>query len=84
MAIKFEKLKVGMVLLDIHRNRDVMRTLASWPVKIVSIDTVKRTVMASWNGNPARLYTEKQITRFYTKPTKALLEAQEKRKGRFA
>lgn len=79
MAIKFEKLKVGMKLLDIHRNRSVMRELGCWEIRIISIDPVKRTVMASWNGNTARLFTEREITKYYLRPTKAYREQQARR-----
>ncbi len=80
--IKFEKIEPGMELLDIHRNTDALRSLGLWKIRIISVDKVKRTVMASWNGNAARMYTEDQITKYYTKPTKAYREQEERRKAR--
>ncbi len=79
MAIKFEKIEPGMELLDIHRNRDVMGSLGCWKVRVISVDKKKRMVMASWNNNPPRVYTERQITRYYTKPTKAYREQEARR-----
>jgi len=53
MAIKFEKIKPGMELLDVHSVRmgsTTMRELGCWDVRIVSVDAEKRTAMVIWNG----------------------------------
>lgn len=57
--MKIEKLSPGMVVWDVHKERmgnTTMRSYASWAVLVISIDLNRQTVMASWNGNPARAY----------------------------
>jgi hypothetical protein len=83
MAIKFEKVEPGMVLLDIHSHKmgnTTLRELGCWEVKVISVDVTARTAMCSWNGNPARIYRESDFKRLYTKPTKACLAQLERRK----
>lgn len=83
MAIKFEKITPGMVLLDIHRHRmgnTTMTELGCWKVYVRSVDPENRTVVASWNGNKDEVWPERRITRLYTKETKAYLAQQERRK----
>ena len=68
--IKFTKIEPGMVLLDIHSEpmgNTTMKRMGCWKVRIVSVDKDKRTAMASWNGNPPRLYTRRQLERLYAK-----------------
>lgn len=77
MAIKFEKIKPGMELLDIHSEKmgnTTMRRLGMWKVRVISVDAEARTAMVSWNGNRPRLYTRRDLERLYTKPTKKYLE----------
>lgn len=83
MAIKFEKIEPGMKLLDIHREKmgnTTMSQLALWKVEIISVDREKRTAVVSWNGNPHRTWTARELERLYTKPTKAYLAQQENRR----
>lgn len=82
MAIKFEKIQPGMVLLDIHSQRvgnTMVRRLGCWEVYVKSVDAERRGAMCSWNGNRAEWYSEHELTRLYTKPTKAYLAQQERR-----
>jgi hypothetical protein len=83
MAIKFDKVTPGMVLLDIHSHamgNTTMRALGCWEVRVISVDKEARTAMCSWNGNRPQCYTERQFKSLYTKPTKAFLAQQERRK----
>ena len=44
-----------------------------WPVKIISIDSVKQTVVASWNGNTPRVYSKKYVEKLRrTNPNKSV------------
>jgi hypothetical protein len=86
MAIKFEKIKAGMELCDVHSEpmgNTTMRRLGCWKVRIVSVDAESRTAMVSWNSNPARLWSARQLQRLYTKPPKRYLaqQASQRRSG---
>lgn len=62
--MKFEKIKPGMILFDVHSHRrgnTTMTTMGCWEVFIESVDVEKRTAMARWNGNPARKYFERDL-----------------------
>lgn len=83
MAIKFEKIKANDVLLDIHRRRMGNTTMSEWGlwnVYVVSVDTTARSAIVSWNGNRHETWSERRLTKLYTKPTKAYLAQQERRK----
>jgi hypothetical protein len=71
MAISFDKVKAGDVLYDVHRTKmgnTRMRAERCWPVQVVSIDHERGTAVCSWNGNPARQYTRRQIARLRRTP----------------
>ena len=83
MAVKFEKIEPGMELLDIHRERmgnTTMREWGSWKVQVISVDRAARTAVVSWNHNRPETWTRGRLERLYTKPTKALLAQQERRR----
>lgn len=85
MAIKFEKIEPGMVLLDIHREKMGNTTMSEWglwKVKVISVDRANRVAVVSWNGNPAETWGAGQLERLYTKPTKAYREQEERQKSR--
>ena len=76
MAIKFDKIKPGMVLLDIHRTKMGNTTVSRWglwKVRVISVDPVTRTAVVSWNSNPNQTWDAKRLQALYTKPTKAYL-----------
>ena len=82
MAIKFEKIEPGMVLLDIHREKMGNTTMSEWglwKVLVVSVDRAKRTALVSWNHNPQQTWDARRLERLYAKPTKAYLAQQERR-----
>lgn len=60
--MKFEKLKPGMTVYDVGRTRmgnTTLTTISVWGVSIVRVDEQRREVVARWNGNPERTYTER-------------------------
>ena len=65
--MKFEKLKPGMVVYDVGRQRlgnTMLSTVVVWSVKIISVDAEKRTVDAEWNHNRARIYRERDYKKW--------------------
>jgi hypothetical protein len=77
MAISWNKITTGDVLLDIHRYRmgnTRMTKLGCWSVKIVSMNSVTETAMCSWNGNPPTMWTRRRLEKLYRKPTKKYLD----------
>jgi hypothetical protein len=70
----FDRIKVGDVLYDVHSvqaGNTTMRRMGCWKVYVKSIDLTKRTAMCSWNGNPPRVYSERDIRRLRRSPPKA-------------
>jgi len=64
--MKFEQVKAGMTLYDVHRYRmgnTTIRTMGCWPVHVVSVDEKARTARVHWNVtfNPEQTYTERQL-----------------------
>lgn len=85
MSVAFNKLKPGMVLLDIHSTRmgnTTLRRLGCWQVLVISVDPEARTAMCSWNSNKPTLYTEQRFKNLYLKPTKAYLAQEARKKAR--
>ena len=65
--MKFEKIKPGMLVYDVGRQKlgnTTLSTVAVWSVKIISVDAENRTVEASWNYNPARTYSERDYKKW--------------------
>lgn len=86
MAIKFEKIEPGMVLLDIHRQtmgNTTMREWGCWRVYVVSVDKKKRTADVHWNVkfNPLQTWPARRLERLYRegKEPKAYREQAERR-----
>jgi|GEM_PF-1022030 len=68
--MKFEKLKPGMVVYDVGRHKmgnTTMSTVAVWSVRIISVDTEKRRVEASWNGNRPKVCYEYEAKKWREK-----------------
>lgn len=81
MAIKFEKIQPGMVLLDIHREpagNTTTTRLGLWKVEIISVDPETRTAMVCWNGNKPRKWFEWQLKKLYAKEPKSYTERKKK------
>jgi hypothetical protein len=64
---KFETVKAGDVLYDVHRQKmgnTTMSRLGCWDVKVISVDAEAGTVLASWNGNPAQTYYRRSVEKW--------------------
>lgn len=62
--VAFSTIKAGDILWDCHRHRmgnTTMSRMGAWQVKIISVDTEKRTAIASWNSNKPTTYYEHNI-----------------------
>ena len=65
--MKFEKIKPGMFVYDVGRQKlgnTTLSTVVVWGVNIVSVDDEKRTVEASWNHNLIRTYSEREYKKW--------------------
>lgn len=68
--MKFEKLQPGMTVYDVGSHQmgnTTLKTISVWAVKIVSVDPEKRSVQASWNGNPVRTFHEGSYSKWKAK-----------------
>lgn len=58
--MKYEKIKAGDVLYDVHSYRmgnTTIRSMGVWQVKVITLHPEDRTATVSWNGNrPERYY----------------------------
>jgi hypothetical protein len=71
MAIKFEKVTAGSVLLDVHRERmgnTTMRQWGCWRVYVVSLDREKGLAVVRWNGNSPQTWDRRKIEKLFVKP----------------
>lgn len=65
--MKIEKLQPDMIVYDVGRHKmgnTRISTVAVWPVRIISIDLEKKTVLASWNTNQPRTFYERSIKKW--------------------
>jgi hypothetical protein len=65
--MKFESLKPEMIVWDVARRKmgnTTRSTVSVWMVKIISVDSTRRTVVASWNGNRESTYSERIVKRW--------------------
>lgn len=63
----------GQVLHDYHKVRQgntALRKEGHWRVVVIEIDLVKRQALISWNGNPPRWMSEKNLKAFRVKEKK--------------
>ena len=70
---KFETVKAGDQLWDVHRERmgnTAMSRTGSWPVRVIEINHEEGWALVSWNHNrPERRY-RRQIERYRRSPYK--------------
>jgi hypothetical protein len=69
MAIKFEKVTVGMTLYDRHTyqmGNTKVRTLGEWHVRVLEIDTARHSALISWNGNAPTWWGKRRICALHT------------------
>lgn len=55
--MKYEKIKVGDVLYDVHSCRignTTIRSVGVWPVRILDLHPETQSATVSWNGNDDR------------------------------
>jgi hypothetical protein len=79
VAIKFEKVKPGMVLYDNHRTKmgnTTMSRMGEWPVFVREIDAERQRALVSWNCNPAQWYDRRRVEKLFATP---LAERKKKR-----
>jgi hypothetical protein len=70
--IKFEKIKPGMVLYDVHTyqiGNTTLRSYGEWEVQIIEVYPETRSASVSWNGNRPEVWREKQLKGLRAKPT---------------
>lgn len=70
MAVKFETVKPGDVLYDVHSHRmgnTTLRTWGCWPVVVESVDYERGRAVVRWNGNAAETWYRHQIVRLRRK-----------------
>lgn len=68
--MKIEKLQPGMTVYDVGRNKmgnTTLSTVRVWRVHIVSVDVEARKVVASWNSNQSKIYTEQTWSKWRAK-----------------
>jgi len=73
--MKFEKLKPGMVLYDVHSEplgNTTMRTIGVWEVRVISIHPNEKLpwcsyAMCSWNTNKPEMYGRERIEKLRVK-----------------
>jgi len=87
VSISFDKLVPGMRLHDVHSYRmgnTTMSALGCWPVRVISVDSVNRRAMVSWNGNPPESWGERRLRRLYyeDKLPKAYRDQESRRAGK--
>jgi hypothetical protein len=66
MAIKWQTVKAGDVLYDARRTKmgnTTMSTLSVWEVRIIEIDHAAGAALVSWNGNPPKRYSSREVVR---------------------
>lgn len=68
--MKFEKIKPGMELYDVHSYKmgnTTMRSIGVWTVRVVSVDAERRSAICSWNGNKPEYYSESRLAKLKDK-----------------
>lgn len=68
--MKFEKIKAGDTLYDVHSYRmgnTTMRSVGVWDVYVVSINQAEGYALAKWNGNPAQRWDRRRLEKLRAK-----------------
>ena len=77
MAIKYERIKQGMVLFDVHKQKmgnTSMSRWGCWEVRIIVLLPTDHAAIVSWNGTPQQTWREHKLTRLYEKKPKKYTE----------
>lgn len=62
--VAFNKVKVGDVLYDCHREKmgnTTMSRIGCWEVRVLEVNTERREAFCSWNSNPAQWWSERRL-----------------------
>jgi len=65
--MKISSLKPGMTVYDVGRHKmgnTTISTVTVWAVRIVSVDIENETAIASWNGNSAKSFRGRVISKW--------------------
>lgn len=68
--MKFEKIKPGMTLYDVHSHRmgnTTMTTIGVWKIQVISVDAEKKTFLGSWNSNAPQTFHSWEISKLKDK-----------------
>lgn len=68
--IKFEKIKAGDTLYDVHSYRmgnTTITTMGCWTVYVFEVDSTGRRALVSWNGNRKEWWSEVWLKRLRAK-----------------
>ncbi len=74
MTVKWETVKAGDTLWDVHSEREgntTLRRMGSWAVEIVSIDHERGSAVVRWNSNEPKQWDRKLIERLRRSPYKS-------------
>jgi hypothetical protein len=64
MAVKWETVRAGDVLFDVHSYRmgnTLVRSMGCWEVRVISIDHAAGTAVVSWNGNEPESWPARRV-----------------------
>lgn len=68
--MKYERIKAGDVLYDVHSyymGNTTVRSMGVWHVKVIALHPEDRTATVSWNGNRPERYYESDLKRLREK-----------------
>jgi hypothetical protein len=64
--MKYEKIKEGMTLYDVHKSKmgNTRRSsYGTYPVRVIKLDPTTRSATVSWNNNPPTVYNEQKLSK---------------------
>lgn len=64
--MKFEKIKPGMTLYDVHSYKmgnTTIRSMGVWHVRVITVDAETRSAIVSWNTNTPSRWSERQLSK---------------------
>jgi len=71
MSVKYETIKAGDVLWDVHKYRmgnTTMRAWGSWEVKVEKLTPYG--AICSWNGNASEQWSKRRLAKLRRSPRK--------------
>lgn len=74
MSVKWERVKDGDLLWDVHSERmgnTTLHRMGSWEVRVISIDHAAGKAIVRWNGNREQTYSRRSVERLRRSPYKA-------------